>query len=666
MKRYIISLFLLALTLWISAVPALRIRRNVTLDDGRNVVVTAYGDEHFDFFMTDDGELVLQQEGVFHATGLTLDEYLDTMPSESSLPRYARRQVGSVSSALVKPTGVKKIPVILSAFKDKQFGVARTGQLVNNFYNNFFNGTDIYATTGNWGSVRQYFIDQSMGQFQPEFTVIGPVELDSVYSYYGKQSGKTKDMNYSAFVRESFRKALALEEDWMQFDNDGNGKVDMCVIIYAGLGQNYTNAYGDQNTIWPQEMPASYTIDGITLSGCSSTCEMHPTAAENGVITNWQADGVGVAIHEISHALGLPDLYDKDNKEFGLDYWSIMDYGMYTRASKVPVGYTAYEREFMGWQQTETINEPRTLRLSCFDQGGKGYKIVNDANPNEYYILDNRQAMGWDWGACSNRGHGMLVYHVDYKSSIWTSNNVNTLWTNYADSTKNHYHQSLTIIPANNSLIGSNNSNGDVNIWRTSLQGNPYPGITENHELTDESIPASIVYTGGYMGKPIVDIEETDGIITLKVMPLGTLDAPTGLTFEDASLHGATAIWDEMGDSVLYNLQLWGDGELIFQQDSIAGNSFRLNDLRPTIDYTYSIQAINDSYRNSEWVVSGSYNDILDVISEITTSKERVRIYDMNGRLEGECFADELYRYSLQHGVYIVRRMDGRTKKIML
>ena len=43
-------------------------------------------------------------------------------------------------------------------------------------------------SSGKKADVRQYFIDQSLGQFQPEFTVIGPVQLDSAYSYYGKQS----------------------------------------------------------------------------------------------------------------------------------------------------------------------------------------------------------------------------------------------------------------------------------------------------------------------------------------------------------------------------------------------------------------------------------------------------------------------------------------------
>lgn len=658
MKRFLLSLFFASFTLWLMAVPALRIRRSVTLDDGRTVMVTAYGDEDFDYLMTDDGEVIVERDNIFHSTGLSLTEYIASLPQK---PRPARRQVGSLASALVQPYGTKKIPVILAAFNDKKFSVGRTNAKVREFYNDFFNGADIYGSTGNFGSVRQYFIDQSQGQFMPEFSIIGPLSLEKDYAYYGQESGGTKDLHYGEFVSESFSKAViwsrdSLEGDWTQFDNDNNGKVDMCVIIFAGLGQNYTNSYGDKNTIWPCELPTSYTIDGITLSGCSSSCELRPTSASGGVITNTQPDGIGVVVHEISHAIGLPDLYDTNNVAFGMDYWSVMDYGMYTRNSKYPVGYTAYEREFMGWQQTETITGPCTLHLSCFGQGGKGYKLVNDANSNEYYILDNRQAVDWDWGVCSNRGHGMLVMHIDYNSGSWTGNVVNT----------NKNHQRMTIIPANGTLIGSNNASGRDE-WQTSLQGNPYPGITENHELTNDSYPASVVYTGSYMNKPLVDIQETeDGIVTLKVMPLGTLETPTGLTFEDVSIHNAKAVWDEVEGAELYNLQLWSEGELVFQKDSIAGNSYELKDLRANVDYTYAVQAINDSYLNSEWAESGSFRDIVDVISEITTSTETVRVYDTNGRMIIECFADEMRRLPLERGIYLVRRMDGRTKKVIL
>jgi len=656
MKRYILTLIGACLTLWLMAVPAMRVRILITLDDGRTIMATAHGNEDMDFMLSDDGEVIIWQDSVYHGTGLSPREYIDSLPS---LPRKARKKVGSLASALINPQGTKRIPVILSAFKDKPFTVGNTDRRVKNFYETFFNGKDIYATTGNWGSVQEYFEEQSLGQFSPEFTIIGPITMDNDYAYYGNDNSG-RDRNYGEFIRETLTKAQAAVEDWLQFDNDGDGKVDMCFIIFAGLGQNYTNSFGDKNTLWPQEMPTSYTINGITFSGCSTSCELHPTAASEGVITNTQPDGVGVVIHEMSHVIGLPDLYDYNYVDFGMDFWSVLDYGMYTRNCKVPDGYTAYEREFVGWQLTETITGPCTLHIACFNQGGKGYKLVNDANPNEYYILDNRQPMGWDWGVCINRGHGMLVMHVDYNYSVWVTNKVNTIVSGW------HEHPSLTIIPANNTLIGSNNS-PPKDVWLTSLQGNPYPGITENHELTDDSTPASMVYTGSLMHKPLVDIEETeDGIVTVKVMPLGTLEAPTGLAYEDLGVCRTKATWNAVENADMYNLRVWSEGEEVFRQDSIAATSFNLENLKEGRDYTFTIQAINDKYRNSEWTESESFRPNPDAITEITESTRRVRVYSMNGRMLGECFIDQLHRYTSRRGIYIIRNVDGSARKLMI
>ena len=116
MKRLFLCLLLGAFTLWLAAVPALRLRRTVTLDNGQRIIVTTFGDEDFDCLLTDEGKVVLEQNGTYHLTDLTPAEYLATLPP---MPRSARKSVGSLSSALVKPYGVKKIPVILTAFKDK-------------------------------------------------------------------------------------------------------------------------------------------------------------------------------------------------------------------------------------------------------------------------------------------------------------------------------------------------------------------------------------------------------------------------------------------------------------------------------------------------------------------------------------------------------------------
>jgi M6 family metalloprotease-like protein len=117
--------------------------------------------------------------------------------------------------------------------------------------------------------------------------------------------------------------------------------------------------------------------------------------------------------HEVSHSLGLPDQYDTNYRALGMSYWSLMDSGNYCNNGKTPCGYTSYERDFLGWRNLEILHESTTVRLKPLEQGGKGYKIVNEKNNDEYYILENRQPVGWDNGLVK-LGHGMLAMHVDY------------------------------------------------------------------------------------------------------------------------------------------------------------------------------------------------------------------------------------------------------------
>lgn len=143
-------------------------------------------------------------------------------------------------------------------------------------------------------------------------------------------------------------------------------------------------------------------------------------------------------------AVGLPDEYDYNYVALGMSYWSLMDCGNYCVNGYVPCGLTAYQRDFLGWRPLETLNESRTVTIRPLEKGGKGYKVVNDANPDEYYILENRQDEGWDSGLAS-LGRGLLVTHVDYDYQKWVSNRLNS-------SAK---HQRMSFIPANNLYIGA-------------------------------------------------------------------------------------------------------------------------------------------------------------------------------------------------------------------
>jgi len=606
------------------------------------VEAVLYGDENYSYWLTDDGFTVVEKDGGFelgHKPEFPVNE------EDQTAEVRGLHKIGSVETAPLKPVGRKYVPLLLVEFQDLSFSLCETAEKTQEYYDLYCNGTrdgNYYTGHGSYGSIKDYFLEQSQGQFDPEFVVIGPVKLDSVYAYYGK--GKS-DVNFNVFRNEAIKKATEINSDWSQFDNDGNGSVDMIYFLYAGLGANNG---GDENTIWPKESTSSVTINGLRFATSAACCELQPKRRDgDGNVLATMADGIGVFVHELSHAMGLPDFYDTVGTSFGMDIWSIMDYGVYAQNGYRPVNYTAYERDFMGWETLTTIDEPTTLHIPCFAEGGGGYKVVNDQNASEYYILENRQAMGWD-GAFSRIGHGMQVTHVDYSRSCWSTNTVNTTAS----------HQRMTIIAANNSYAGSYVATTSEEYFAT-LGGQLYPGTLDMHELTDDTTPASQVFTGGYMRKPIVDIQEVDGIITLKFRPRGTLAKAANLAPTEMVSSGFTATWDEVQYAQYYNVELWNGDELIAREDSVESRSLVFEDLEDGDAYCFAIQPLADDYLNGDW----SYSDVFRIsatgIIALPQSETTVRVYNTGGSFISECFADEVHRLGLRSGIYILRPTNG-------
>lgn len=588
-------------------------------------------------------------------------EHMEEVSVDATGAHRAPHRVGSQQTAPLKAMGIKKVPVVLVAFADKAFSAADgTPTGVNSYYRLFCNGTmdgQLYTGHGSHGSVRDYFVEQSDSAFLPEFSVIGPVTLNMGYASYGANSGNSKDINFGAFRSEAITLAQeAYDGQWSDFDNDGNGSVDMIFFVYAGLGEN---SGGDADCIWPKEGTRATTINGTRYDSYGCTCEARPaTRDENGNVTATMTDGVGVFIHELSHALGLPDFYDTKSVAFGMDQWSVMDYGQYGNNGYNPGNYTAYERDFMGWRPLQTLTEPCILTIRCFAEGGYGYKVVNEANPNEYYILENRQARGWDDKVCT-LGHGLQVTHVDFINDRWKGNSVNT----------DPAHQLMTIIAANNDYRGSNAAQTSSQ-WRTCLGGNLYPGSECNYNLTDESTPASVVFTGGLMHQPIRNITENeDGTITLCFRTHGQLDVPVLDEPQDVDVHSFTATWAEVKNATSYTIQVEEESMGIVAELSQGGTTATFDDLRSSASLKYRVKAQADSpedYLDSEWSEYVYLQTLVDEISNVDDREKEVSLYNMGGILVSTCYADELHRLDLRPGIYVMKYSNGEAKKVLM
>ena len=121
--------------------------------------------------------------------------------------------------------GTKRILIILMGFKDKPFSIGTM------FIRSMFNQVN-YNLNYAKGSVRDFYYENSYGQFILESDVVGPYITDSNMAYYGNNSnGHERE-----FAREAFVAASA-SVNYANYDNDGDGIMDGAHILFAGSGE---------------------------------------------------------------------------------------------------------------------------------------------------------------------------------------------------------------------------------------------------------------------------------------------------------------------------------------------------------------------------------------------------------------------------------------------
>ena len=204
-----------------------------------------------------------------------------------------------------------------------------------------------YSTNGGTGSVKDYWRDNSMGQFIPNFTVVGPYTLSQNQLYYAGNAEDTgEDANPRAMIKEACQLAKEANPDldFSRYDNDGDGFVDNCYVIYAGYSEAST---ANPNDMWPHSWTMGddvFEIDGVKIDEYSCSAELvgMPGAPEEPTM-----DGIGTFTHEFGHILGLKDMYDTDDytNGYGVDpgAYSLYASGSYNNDSpSLPDGFRAF------------------------------------------------------------------------------------------------------------------------------------------------------------------------------------------------------------------------------------------------------------------------------------------------------------------------------------
>ncbi|MCD8289133.1 MAG: M6 family metalloprotease domain-containing protein [Prevotella sp.] len=512
MKRTALTFaFLFLATAVLRAVPAKKsVTRSAVLPDGTAVTLVLCGDEYSHWWADEQGNIYTIDDS--DRAALVSSDTFNNMQAKGNRAKTERnthrqKRLACAATDRTKYVGTKRGLVILVNFAD----LTMTSSAAQDDFNRMFNETG-YSENNHIGSVADYFSDQSYGQFNIEFDVIGPVTMSQDYAYYGQNDRYGDDMYPCTMVIEACR-LVDDDIDFSLYDWDGDGEVEQVFIVYAGYGEN---AGASATTIWPHEWTLSegydyddgegtITLDGVRIDTYAVTCELDGASGMTPA-------GIGVACHEFSHCLGFPDFYDTSySGGWGMQAWDLLDSGSYNGPrymGEVPTGYTSYERWAAGWLSPTALSDGTTVSaMQPLGDTPEAYVLYNDNDSNEYYLLENRASDRW-FGYITNFAapSGLLVLHVDYDADAWEENTPN----DDAD------HQRMTIIQANNEKGTYRWSS--YSITRDQYAGHPYP-YADNDSLTRFSTPAATLYntnTDGtnYMSPGIYDITlNEDGTI---------------------------------------------------------------------------------------------------------------------------------------------------------
>ena len=679
MRKILFLLVIFCLSVAAFAVPANRVPASYKQSDGTVLYLYLTGDEAFHYYATMDGVpvvktttgdycyAVLDENDNLVSTGciahnkgernleeqniIDANEFSGIKADIGDIAVLRTVQYNSNSRAAVgkKFEGVMNVPVILVEFADVKFSFSK--EIISTILNKKdYEGYD-NPIAKSIGSAKDYFLAQSGGVFEPNFVVTDIVTLPNNMAYYGENSNGT-DRRRGQMIYDGLKGADE-NFDFSIFDNDGDGDAEFLYCIYAGYAESVNG--NDPNTIWPHAWTLSSSVGAKRLDGvrfnayaCSQELAGNPSVTQQygGPLLS----GIGTLCHEFSHTLGLMDVYNVSSGQsatFG--FWDLMDAGNYVAEGYIPVNYSAYQRELVGWGKIEELNDAGCYSLKSMTKSGEACKIVNDTNPNEYYVLENRQMDGWD--SCLF-GTGLMITHIDYDERIWSSGKVNT----------DPSHQRIALVPADNEIVVYTGYNAAEFI--ASVGGDLWPGTKNNKAFTSTSVPAATLFTGGILDKPITNITERNGVVAFHYLDF-ELEVPAVAAATDIAADAFCANWSIVNGAVGYILVLMdGDGKEL-KRVMTADASCLFTALEAGAAYSYKVAAKDACGCTTEFSGRVDVTLLPTSINGVEAIENcRCSIYTIGGKHVYTGLFESAP--ALSAGVYVVTYANGNSRKFVV
>ena len=517
----VLLLVLIGITTEGYSVPAYPGKVDVKQKDGSIITIELHGDEFFNYATTTDGYVISSVDGNYYYTDIAFDgsrsiskirannpsrrtqaeraaiktrplaaslSYLGTV---STMTRAQKNSSGATTRSEFPLEGEVKSIAILVNFKDVKF----TSQTANEDYRKMLNDEN-YSTNGGTGSAKDFYMDNSMGKFNPDFTVVGPVEISKNMMYYGVNDSNGMDANPHKMIIEACAAAEASGTNFADFDFDGDGIIDNVFVYYAGYNEA---EHGPEDSVWPHkhQIPGNNVYSGKRLYKYACSSELKGNSGAN-------MAGIGTFTHEFGHVLGLADIYDTGtgNSE-GLFSLNTMNSGSYNNEGRTPPYFMAFERYQLGWLTPTELTEKGPYTLKDISQN-EAY-VVRTSVDNEYVLLEFRNnkstvKRNWDKYISSSstvpglNAHGMTATHIDKSSNSVGGKSAKSRW---AENGPNNYieHECAKFVFSGGFKYPSN-----VNELRSNAHKAFYPG--KNNVTTfgyNSAHPAT-----DWAGKPLI------------------------------------------------------------------------------------------------------------------------------------------------------------------
>lgn len=373
----------------------------------------------------------------------------------------------------------------------------------------------------NDGQVNHYYNEISYGKFQFQMANETDGIADGVITVH-------LDENHPDDLEEKIdrlRSAAILADpsiDFSQYDINKNGAIsadELQIMFLVAGGELATSLHPG---IWAHSWcmygsnASAPTLDNVRLMNCSDDGTYSAFGERHFDFGNSGNDAtIGIIAHELGHAVfDLPDLYDTDYTSAGIGNFGLMAGGSWTYKEgdsypgETPVhmiGWTKVRCNFT----TAMIIESDIRDIEVNATSGEDYSLfqLRTGRAGEYFLLENRDASGYDRGLYSLQGNGsyeggLSILHVD--EALLGS----CLQTNSCNDEEDH--KLVDVEEANNILTLDSD-------WE-------YAGHYDNlffagnkDDFTLSTTPSSDRYDGGDSGISLTNISTSGTTMTLDI-----------------------------------------------------------------------------------------------------------------------------------------------------